>query len=95
MTGFPPSLIAGHEHSVHGSLDLIPLRGGHHQRSGDLPWTPPTISLQPWAVSTLHLAPCTQVSPCTSSSLIAFVFAFWDLGTQNAAEEGVCWGLCD
>lgn len=78
-----------------GSLDLIPLRGGHHQRSGDLPWPSPTISLQSRAVSTMHLASCGHVSLCTSSSLIALVFAFWDLGTQNAAEEGVCWGLCD
>ena len=77
------------------SLDLIPLRGGHHQRPGDLPWPSPTFSLQSRAVPTVRLASCTQVSLCASSSLIAFVFAVWDLGTQNAAEEGVCWGLCD
>uniref|UniRef100_A0A8B9XC40 Inositol hexakisphosphate and diphosphoinositol-pentakisphosphate kinase n=1 Tax=Bos mutus grunniens TaxID=30521 RepID=A0A8B9XC40_BOSMU len=54
----------------------------------------PTISLQSRAVSTMHLASCGHVSLCTSSSLIALVFAFWDLGTQNAAEEGSqCTGL--
>uniref|UniRef100_A0A8B9X6P8 Inositol hexakisphosphate and diphosphoinositol-pentakisphosphate kinase n=1 Tax=Bos mutus grunniens TaxID=30521 RepID=A0A8B9X6P8_BOSMU len=51
-----------------GSLDLIPLRGGHHQRSGDLPWPSPTISLQSRAVSTMHLASCGHVLSETSSS---------------------------
>ncbi|XP_037690061.1 inositol hexakisphosphate and diphosphoinositol-pentakisphosphate kinase 1 isoform X7 [Choloepus didactylus] len=51
-----------------GSLDLIPLRGRRRRRSGDLPWPSPAIVLQPRAVSTTHLASCTQVLSETSSS---------------------------
>ncbi|XP_074249840.1 inositol hexakisphosphate and diphosphoinositol-pentakisphosphate kinase 1 isoform X12 [Saimiri boliviensis] len=51
-----------------GNLDLIPLRGRRRRRSGDLPRPSPAISLQPWAVSTTHLASCTQVLSETSSS---------------------------
>lgn len=51
-----------------GNLDLIPLRGRRRRRSGDLPRLSPAISLQPRAVSTTHLASCTQVLSETSSS---------------------------
>ncbi|XP_033620845.1 inositol hexakisphosphate and diphosphoinositol-pentakisphosphate kinase 1 isoform X3 [Fukomys damarensis] len=51
-----------------GSLDLIPLRGRRRRRSGDLPRLSPAISLQPRALSTTHLASCTQVLSETSSS---------------------------
>ncbi|XP_013367905.1 PREDICTED: inositol hexakisphosphate and diphosphoinositol-pentakisphosphate kinase 1 isoform X3 [Chinchilla lanigera] len=51
-----------------GSLDLIPLRGRRRRRSGDLPRPSPAIGLQPRAVSTTHLACCTQVLSETSSS---------------------------
>ncbi|KAM9202526.1 inositol hexakisphosphate and diphosphoinositol-pentakisphosphate kinase 1 [Dugong dugon] len=51
-----------------GSLDLIPLRGRRRRRSGDLPRPSPAIGLQPRAVSTTHLASCTQVLSETSSS---------------------------
>ncbi|XP_054985879.1 inositol hexakisphosphate and diphosphoinositol-pentakisphosphate kinase 1 isoform X8 [Sorex araneus] len=51
-----------------GNLDLIPLRGRRRRRSGDLPRPSPTIGLQPRAVSTTHLASCTQVLSETSSS---------------------------
>ncbi|XP_045439273.1 inositol hexakisphosphate and diphosphoinositol-pentakisphosphate kinase 1 isoform X12 [Pipistrellus kuhlii] len=51
-----------------GNLDLIPLRGRRRRRSGDLPRPSPAISLQPRAVSTTHLASCTQVLSETSSS---------------------------
>ncbi|XP_071070259.1 inositol hexakisphosphate and diphosphoinositol-pentakisphosphate kinase 1 isoform X13 [Dasypus novemcinctus] len=51
-----------------GSLDLIPLRGRRRRRSGDLPRPSPAIVLQPRAVSTTHLASCTQVLSETSSS---------------------------
>ncbi|XP_076983769.1 inositol hexakisphosphate and diphosphoinositol-pentakisphosphate kinase 1 isoform X3 [Tamandua tetradactyla] len=51
-----------------GSLDLIPLRGRRRRRSGDLPRHSPAIVLQPWAVSTTHLASCTKVLSETSSS---------------------------
>ncbi|XP_032153568.1 inositol hexakisphosphate and diphosphoinositol-pentakisphosphate kinase 1 isoform X9 [Sapajus apella] len=51
-----------------GNLDLIPLRGRRRRRSGDLPRPSPAIGLQPWAVSTTHLASCTQVLSETSSS---------------------------
>ncbi|XP_059228668.1 inositol hexakisphosphate and diphosphoinositol-pentakisphosphate kinase 1 isoform X7 [Mustela nigripes] len=51
-----------------GNLDLIPLRGRRRRRSGDLPRPSPAIGLQPRAVSTTHLASCTQVLSETSSS---------------------------
>lgn len=51
-----------------GNLDLIPLRGRRRRRSGDLPRLSPAIGLQPRAVSTTHLASCTQVLSETSSS---------------------------
>ncbi|XP_012297582.2 inositol hexakisphosphate and diphosphoinositol-pentakisphosphate kinase 1 isoform X4 [Aotus nancymaae] len=51
-----------------GNLDLIPLRGRRRRRSGDLPRPSPAIGVQPWAVSTTHLASCTQVLSETSSS---------------------------
>ncbi|XP_063508238.1 inositol hexakisphosphate and diphosphoinositol-pentakisphosphate kinase 1 isoform X2 [Pongo pygmaeus] len=51
-----------------GNLDLIPLRGRRRRRSGDLPRPSLAIDLQPWAVSTTHLASCTQVLSETSSS---------------------------
>ncbi|KAM5240813.1 inositol hexakisphosphate and diphosphoinositol-pentakisphosphate kinase 1 isoform 3-T5 [Hipposideros larvatus] len=51
-----------------GILDLIPLRGRRRRRSGDLPRPSPAIGLQPRAVSTTHLASCTQVLSETSSS---------------------------
>ncbi|XP_022379634.1 inositol hexakisphosphate and diphosphoinositol-pentakisphosphate kinase 1 isoform X5 [Enhydra lutris kenyoni] len=51
-----------------GNLDLIPLRGRRRRRSGDLPRPSPVIGLQPRAVSTTHLASCTQVLSETSSS---------------------------
>ncbi|XP_021097359.1 inositol hexakisphosphate and diphosphoinositol-pentakisphosphate kinase 1 isoform X7 [Heterocephalus glaber] len=51
-----------------GSLDLIPLRGRHRRRSGDLPRPSPAIGLQPQALSTTPLASCTQVLSETSSS---------------------------
>ncbi|XP_069910202.1 inositol hexakisphosphate and diphosphoinositol-pentakisphosphate kinase 1 isoform X10 [Oryctolagus cuniculus] len=51
-----------------GNLDLIPLRGRRRRRSGDLPRSSPAIGLQPRAVSTTHLASCTQVLSETSSS---------------------------
>ncbi|XP_012622084.2 inositol hexakisphosphate and diphosphoinositol-pentakisphosphate kinase 1 isoform X3 [Microcebus murinus] len=51
-----------------GSLDLIPLRGRRRRRSGDLPRPSPAIGLQPRAMSTTHLASCTQVLSETSSS---------------------------
>ncbi|XP_053451692.1 inositol hexakisphosphate and diphosphoinositol-pentakisphosphate kinase 1 isoform X10 [Nycticebus coucang] len=51
-----------------GNLDLIPLWGQRHQRSGDLPQPSLDIGIQPWAVSTTHLASCTQVLSETSSS---------------------------
>ncbi|XP_026303625.1 inositol hexakisphosphate and diphosphoinositol-pentakisphosphate kinase 1 isoform X1 [Piliocolobus tephrosceles] len=51
-----------------GNLDLIPLRGRCRRRSGDLPRPSPAIGLQPRAVSTTHLASCTQVLSETSSS---------------------------
>ncbi|XP_042639610.1 inositol hexakisphosphate and diphosphoinositol-pentakisphosphate kinase 1 [Orycteropus afer afer] len=51
-----------------GSLDLIPLRGRRRRRSGDLPRPSPAIGLQSRAVSTTHLASCTQVLSETSSS---------------------------
>uniref|UniRef100_A0A671E8W3 Inositol hexakisphosphate and diphosphoinositol-pentakisphosphate kinase n=1 Tax=Rhinolophus ferrumequinum TaxID=59479 RepID=A0A671E8W3_RHIFE len=57
-----------------GNLDLIPLRGRRRRRSGDLPRPSPAIGLQPRAVSTTHLASCTQVSLPTSSSFFASVF---------------------
>ncbi|XP_066199367.1 inositol hexakisphosphate and diphosphoinositol-pentakisphosphate kinase 1 isoform X3 [Saccopteryx leptura] len=51
-----------------GNLDLIPLRGRRRRRSGDLPRPSPAIGLQPRAVSTTHLASCTQVLSETSPS---------------------------
>ncbi|XP_074183948.1 inositol hexakisphosphate and diphosphoinositol-pentakisphosphate kinase 1 isoform X22 [Rhinolophus sinicus] len=51
-----------------GNLDLSPLRGRRRRRSGDLPRPSPAIGLQPRAVSTTHLASCTQVLSETSSS---------------------------
>ncbi|XP_011520560.1 inositol hexakisphosphate and diphosphoinositol-pentakisphosphate kinase 1 isoform X11 [Homo sapiens] len=51
-----------------GNLDLIPLRGRRCRRSGDLPQPSLAIGLQPRAVSTTHLASCTQVLSETSSS---------------------------
>ncbi|XP_057344744.1 inositol hexakisphosphate and diphosphoinositol-pentakisphosphate kinase 1 isoform X9 [Manis pentadactyla] len=51
-----------------GNLDLMPLRGRRRRRSGDLPRPSPAIGLQPQAVSTTHLASCTQVLSETSSS---------------------------
>ncbi|XP_036110710.1 inositol hexakisphosphate and diphosphoinositol-pentakisphosphate kinase 1 isoform X1 [Molossus molossus] len=51
-----------------GNLDLIPLRGRRRRRSGDLPRPSLAIGLQPRAVSTTHLASCTQVLSETSSS---------------------------
>nr|XP_044620966.1 inositol hexakisphosphate and diphosphoinositol-pentakisphosphate kinase 1 isoform X11 [Equus asinus] len=51
-----------------GNLDLIPLRGRRRRRSGDLPRPSPAIGLQSRAVSTTHLASCTQVLSETSSS---------------------------
>nr|XP_055132778.1 inositol hexakisphosphate and diphosphoinositol-pentakisphosphate kinase 1 isoform X12 [Symphalangus syndactylus] len=51
-----------------GNLDPIPLRGRRRRRSGDLPRPSLAIDLQPWAVSTTHLASCTQVLSETSSS---------------------------
>ncbi|XP_054421474.1 inositol hexakisphosphate and diphosphoinositol-pentakisphosphate kinase 1 isoform X7 [Pteronotus mesoamericanus] len=51
-----------------GNLDLIPLRGRRRRRSGDLPRPSPAIGLQPRAVSTTHLASCTEVLSETSSS---------------------------
>ncbi|XP_036155332.1 inositol hexakisphosphate and diphosphoinositol-pentakisphosphate kinase 1 isoform X13 [Myotis myotis] len=51
-----------------GNLDLIPLRGRRRRRSGDLPRPSPAIGLQPRAMSTTHLASCTQVLSETSSS---------------------------
>ncbi|XP_046508515.1 inositol hexakisphosphate and diphosphoinositol-pentakisphosphate kinase 1 isoform X4 [Equus quagga] len=51
-----------------GNLDLIPLRGRRRRRSGDLPRPSPDIGLQSRAVSTTHLASCTQVLSETSSS---------------------------
>ncbi|XP_058521919.1 inositol hexakisphosphate and diphosphoinositol-pentakisphosphate kinase 1 isoform X3 [Ochotona princeps] len=51
-----------------GNLDLIPLRSRRRRRSGDLPRPSPAIGLQPRAVSTTHLASCTQVLSETSSS---------------------------
>ncbi|XP_052039349.1 inositol hexakisphosphate and diphosphoinositol-pentakisphosphate kinase 1 isoform X9 [Apodemus sylvaticus] len=51
-----------------GNLDLLPLRGRRRRRSGDLPRLSPAIGLQPRAVSTTHLASCTQVLSETSSS---------------------------
>ncbi|XP_040826142.1 inositol hexakisphosphate and diphosphoinositol-pentakisphosphate kinase 1 isoform X4 [Ochotona curzoniae] len=51
-----------------GNLDLIPLRARRRRRSGDLPRPSPAIGLQPRAVSTTHLASCTQVLSETSSS---------------------------
>lgn len=51
-----------------GNLDLIPLRGRRRRRSGDLPRLSPAIGLQPRAVSTTHLASCTQVLSETSSA---------------------------
>ncbi|XP_036874767.1 inositol hexakisphosphate and diphosphoinositol-pentakisphosphate kinase 1 isoform X13 [Manis javanica] len=51
-----------------GNLDLIPLQGWRRRRSGDLPRPSPAIDLQPQAVSTTHLASCTQVLSETSSS---------------------------
>lgn len=77
-----------------GNLDLIPLRGRRRRRSGDLPRPSPAIGLQPRAVSTTHLASCTQVSLPTSSSFPASVFAFWDVGTQNTVKGSVCIGGC-
>ncbi|XP_045678114.1 inositol hexakisphosphate and diphosphoinositol-pentakisphosphate kinase 1 isoform X8 [Phyllostomus hastatus] len=51
-----------------GNLDLIPLRGRRRRRSGDLPRPSLAIGLQPRAVSTTHLASCTEVLSETSSS---------------------------
>lgn len=63
-----------------GNLDLIPLRGRRRRRSGDLPRLSPAIGLQPRAVSTTHLASCTQVSLPALPSFPAFCLCFWDLG---------------
>lgn len=86
VTGFPPPTpvwLQVMNMQCMGNLDLIPLRGRRRRRSGDLPRPSPAIGLQPRAVSTTHLASCTQVSLPTSSSFSASVFAFWGLGTQN------------
>lgn len=87
VTGFsppPPVWLQVMNMQCTGNLDLSPLRGRRRRRSGDLPRPSPAIGLQPRAVSTTHLASCTQVALPTSSSFFASVFAFWDLGTQNA-----------
>uniref|UniRef100_A0A671E0T5 Inositol hexakisphosphate and diphosphoinositol-pentakisphosphate kinase n=1 Tax=Rhinolophus ferrumequinum TaxID=59479 RepID=A0A671E0T5_RHIFE len=74
------------EQSCTGNLDLIPLRGRRRRRSGDLPRPSPAIGLQPRAVSTTHLASCTQVSLPTSSSFFCTgLFSTTVLGGSSSA----------
>ncbi|XP_066199370.1 inositol hexakisphosphate and diphosphoinositol-pentakisphosphate kinase 1 isoform X6 [Saccopteryx leptura] len=66
--GFRPASSEVMNMQCTGNLDLIPLRGRRRRRSGDLPRPSPAIGLQPRAVSTTHLASCTQVLSETSPS---------------------------
>ncbi|XP_060030499.1 inositol hexakisphosphate and diphosphoinositol-pentakisphosphate kinase 1 isoform X4 [Erinaceus europaeus] len=79
-----------------GSLDLIPLRGRRRRRSGDLPRPSPAIGLQPRAVSTTHLASCTQVLSETSSSRPGGYRLFSSRASTEMKQSGLgsqCTGL--
>lgn len=95
MAGFPPSLIAGHEHSVHGEPGPNALEGR----------APPEVRGPPLAFP--HHQPtvpgCVHHAPGLLHTRVPVYLIFLDcpclcllgLRDYNAAEEGVCWGLCD
>lgn len=93
VTGFPPGLIAGHEHAVHGEPGPDPLAGTAPQEVRRPPQAFP--SHRPTAPGCVHHSPGilhTGVLPPTSSSFPTSVFAFWDLGILNTIWGW--WGMC-
>lgn len=92
LTGFPPGLIAGHEHAVHREPGPDPLEGTAPQEVRRPPQAFP--SHQSTAPGCVHHSPGflhTGVSLfLTCLPFLPSVFAFWDLGKLTDCLGGMC-----